>query len=686
MTRKRANRKKRKRNRPHSPVSPRTLPARPPGSEAALGEGFRLHQAGDLEGAAARYEALLERAPDHPDALHLLGVTRYQRGDFAGAESLIRRAIERNPGAASYHSNLGNALKSAGRPQEAEAAYREALEIDPRFVDALRNLGIVLSGMGRHSEALEILDRALVHHPGHSAILLARGNALRMLGKPAEALSAYDAALAAEPELSEALCGKACALRDLGQYEEALSVFKETVRRNPRYADAFNNLGNLFKDMGKIDDAAAAYARAVRLRPDYVLAHVNLGNIRNDQGRVDDAIAAYREARRLAPGLPWAAAGEAKALMKRGDFEAALALIRPLVEAGGDNYDVAIAYAQLARRFGHHSEAIGLLERILAGNPADVDQRRQLHFSLAALLDRAGRYDEAFDHCRRANRLRPPRFDPARHEQAVTSLIHHFDGGYEARLPRAVNRSETPVFIVGMPRSGTSLVEQILASHPRAHGAGELPDIPKIARNLPGNLGGGLPYPACLSRMSVRNMDAAAQHYLARLRRLAPAARRVTDKMPQNFFHLGLLSLMFPGCRVVHCVRNPADTALSIYFQNFSGGLAYAFDLENIADYYLQYRRLMAHWREVLPLPVLDVGYEDLVARQEAVSREMIAFLGLDWDERCLDFHRTRRDVSTASVQQVREPIYRGSVERWRRYEKHLGPLLDRFRECHVET
>ena len=686
MARKHASRKKRKRTRSPSPGATGALPAGVPGPEAALREGFRLHQAGDLEGAAARYEALLERAPDHPDALHLLGVTRYQEGDFAEAESLIRRAIERNPGAASYRSNLGNALKSAGRPREAETAYREALEIDPRFVDALRNLGIVLSGMGRHSEALEILDRALVHHPGHFAILLARGNALRMLGKPAEAVAAYDAALAAEPGHAEALCGKACALRDRGEYEDALSVFKEALRRNPRYADAFNNLGNLFKDMGKIDDAVAAYARAVRLRPDYVLAHVNLGNIRNDQGRVEEAIAAYREARRLAPGLPWAAAGEAKALMKRGDFEAALALIRPAVEADGDNYDVAIAYAQLARRFGHHSEAIGLLERILAGNPADIDQRRQLHFSLAALLDRAGRFDEAFDHCRRANRLRPPRFDPARHEQAVTSLIHHFDAGYEARLPRAVNRSETPVFIVGMPRSGTSLVEQILASHPRAHGAGELPDIPKIARDLSGNLGGGPPYPACLSRMSSRNMDAAAQHYLARLRRLAPEARRVTDKMPQNFFHLGLLSLMFPGCRIVHCVRNPADTALSIYFQNFSGGLAYAFDLENIAAYYVQYRRLMAHWRAVLPIPVLDVRYEDLVARQEAVSREMIAFLGLDWDDRCLEFHRTRRDVSTASVQQVREPIYRGSVERWRRYEKHLGPLLDRFRECHVET
>jgi len=235
---------------------------------------------------------------------------------------------------------------------------------------------------------------------------------------------------------------------------------------------------------------------------------------------------------------------------------------------------------------------------------------------------------------------------------------------------------------VGMPRSGTTLVEQIIASHPRAFGAGELGDIGQIAQAMPRLLGLGGSYPGCLREASVAGMDAIAEKHLGRLGEMAPGALRVADKMPGNFQHLGLINLLFPGARVIHCTRHPMDTCFSIYATRLSPQHPYANDLEDIAFYYGQYRRIMAHWRTVVDLPMLEVRYEDLVANQEARTRELIAFLGLEWDEACLRFHETKRVVTTASVDQVKRAMYDTSIGRWKRYERHLGPLraaLERF-------
>lgn len=653
-------------------------------ADEKIQDAFRIHQDGNIDEAISVYRGVLSISPDHPDALHLLGVAMYQKGDLERSEELIRRAIHFNPGVAFFYSNLGNTLKTGGKPQEAVLAYQQALELDADCVDALFNLGVTLHHLARHSEALNFLERVIALKPDHVAAHVFTGAAWRGLGKPEQALLAYQQALQLEPDHVEAICGKAAALKDTGRLEEALELYRKAIRIHPKNPEGFSNLGNLLKDMGKMDDAVAAYRQAVHIRPDFLCARINLANVLNDQGLLDAALSEYRKARRLRPDCPWSAAGEAKVLMKRGDFDGALELIQPLVRSGSENYDVAVAYAQLARRFNHYDEAVALLKRLLQAGPSDVDQLRQIHFSLGGLLDRLGRYDDAFSHFKSANRLRPPRFDPHRHEQSVAALIQVFDSEYWNRFSRAVNRSEIPVFIIGMPRSGTSLVEQIVAAHPSVYGAGELPFIPKLVRDLPKNLKTERPYPGCMPAMTPKVMDALAQFYLGRLRRISKTARQITDKMPQNFFHLGIISLMFPKSRVIHCTRNPMDTALSIYFQNFSGGLAFAFNLDDIVAYYRQYQRLMSHWKRVLKIPVMEVRYEELVGRQEKISRDIIAFLGLTWDNRCLNFHQIRRDVGTASFQQVREPIFHNSVGRWRNYEPHIGLLIDSFKEYHA--
>jgi hypothetical protein len=248
-----------------------------------------------------------------------------------------------------------------------------------------------------------------------------------------------------------------------------------------------------------------------------------------------------------------------------------------------------------------------------------------------------------------------------------------------AELPRADNRSEQPVFIVGMPRSGTSLVEQILSCHRGVHAAGELRDVGKLVASL------GLRFQGeddVLPGLDSGSLNAAAGRHLERLRGLGGNAKRLTDKMPYNFLHLGLISLLFPRARVIHCLRDPIDTCLSCYFQNFATGNFFSFDLGNAGLYYRQYERLMAHWRTVLDKPILEVRYEEHVAEPEKVCREMLDFLDLDWDPACLRFHESRRFTNTASRDQVRKPIYTSSSGRWQRYERHLGPLLEALAEA----
>jgi hypothetical protein len=237
------------------------------------------------------------------------------------------------------------------------------------------------------------------------------------------------------------------------------------------------------------------------------------------------------------------------------------------------------------------------------------------------------------------------------------------------------------VFIVGMVRSGTSLVEQILSSHPDVHGAGELPDIIQITNGLQDFLGASAPYPECLSLLKQEHLDALAQHYLEHLKQISPDARRVVDKMPGNFMHLGLIEMLFPEARVIHCMRDPVDTCLSAYFQDFSRSHPYAYDLSNLGAFYRAYLKVMAHWRKILRLPLFELQYEDLIANQEQVSRALIEFCGLEWDDRCLQFHETQRFVGTASYDQVNRPLYKQSVARWKRYERHLGPLLAALKE-----
>ncbi|MDH3412537.1 MAG: sulfotransferase, partial [Gammaproteobacteria bacterium] len=303
--------------------------------------------------------------------------------------------------------------------------------------------------------------------------------------------------------------------------------------------------------------------------------------------------------------------------------------------------------------------------------------RGDLHFALGKINDDCGRYAEAFDHYQKANAERAARikFDVDAAKAEVTRLMQIFDTGFFNQRSDYGDSSELPVFIVGMPRSGTTLVEQILSAHPEVHAAGELMDINELAGGLRRRLSSSADYPECVEKIDAATSRKLAGEYLSGLRRRDPNALRITDKLPGNYMLLGLIALLLPRARIIYCRRHPLDVALSIYFTDFRAGHHYSYALEHIAAHFSQFTRLMDHWGRVIPAPMLEVRYEQVVAEPDAQIRRLLEFLGLDWDARCLEFQKVNRPVHTASAWQVRQPLYASSVARWQRYAQHLGVL-----------
>jgi Flp pilus assembly protein TadD len=543
-----------------------------------------------------------------------LGTALLDLGRAEQAAEALRRAVEISPNDPEAHNNLANALAELGEGEAAESGYLSALALRPDYAEAHMNLGILLARSGRDSEAEGCYRTAVATDPDFLAARLQLARYLRRVGRPEQALKALREATALHPDHAEAQNDLGRCLVELGRSEEALGPYRRAVEIKADFAEAHFNMGVCLQSLGRFDEAVAAHQRALALRPDLAEAHYNLSLIARE--RVGD-------------------------------------------------------------------DEVARLEALLAGADLAEEVHVNASFALAAILQGRGEADRAFAHYRRGNDLKAGSlpFDAERYVDYVERLIATFDAAFFASHAGPGTTwgaaSDLPVFIVGMPRSGTTLVEQILASHPAVHGAGELEEIRRMVDDLPERLGGGTRFPECAAEIGDELAPALAGEYLGGLRRRSPDAARVTDKMTGNYLRLGLIARLLPGAKVIHCQRDPLDTCLSCYFQNFASGLSFTYDLGHLGLVYRQYERLMAHWREVLPLPILDLRYEDLIADQEAVSRRLVAFCGLPWDETCLRFQDAARQVRTASFWQVRQPLYASSVGRWRSFAEHLGPLFE---------
>ena len=643
----------------------------PRDAEAHANLGNALLRSARLEEAAASYGRALEIRPRFPEVCNNLGNALRGLGRPDEAVARYRQAIEAKPDFAEAHSNLGNALRGLGKPDQAAACYQRALEIKPHNPPAWNNLGNALFDLQRFGEAAASYRRALEIKPDFAEAHSNLGNALRRLGQLEAAVASYGLALALKPDFAGAHSNLGDTLRDLGKLADAEASCRRAVELAPDLAGVHNSLGNVLKDLGRLDEAEAGYRRALALEPRFADALINLSLLLRQRGLAAEAEACCRAALEAKPDAAPAFVLLAELRADEGEFAQAEGLFQRAVGLDADSPEAWAGMAYL-RKMTDGDAAWALQAQRVAKRGLPPRQEVYLRFAIGKYFDDVRNYPEAFANFRRAHELNADygaKYDQRQQTLAVDRLMGSYDGVWARAIRSAESDAARAVFIVGMPRSGTTLAEQILASHPAVFGAGELPFWRDAALDFRSAMDGGKARGDIVPRLGLE--------YLELLKNLSAQAQRVVDKMPANFWCLGLIHEALPDSRIIHMQRDPVDTCLSIYFQHFKSALSYADDLQDLAHFYGEYRRIMSHWRAMLPAQaMLEVPYESLVADQETWSRKMLQFVGLSWDPRCLDFHETSRSVMTASKWQVRQKMNRSSIERWRNYEQFIGPLL----------
>ena len=629
---------------------------------------------GDLKGARGHYRRLLEQQPDHADGLFALASLEIAARRPRDAEMLFRQLLDLQPRLAEAHIGLARAMWQNGKQPGAESELRIAVDLEPESALIWREAGILLGRMNHPYEAEYALIRSSRLAPDDARCLEGLGRVFTALGKHKEAEKVLRRAIELGPGLASPRIELAALLKNIGRQAEAFDWLEEGHRLNPSDGRGLHLLGQIYLEQGLVDAALELLERAVVALPKDTDVLTNLGLARQTAGKFAEVETCYRKALEIDPEHIGALRGMGRLLELGRQADEGIALLSPHALSPRPDGELLAVFGRLLQQNGRDQEATELLESNL-DRMGGASDRIFVLFQLAAFHDSAGQWDRAFDCCEEANSLKNAGFDPLHYRALVDRLMQAFDEQRLRGLPRSGNEDARPVLVVGMPRSGTSLVEQIVASHPLAHGAGELGDIGHLALATRRD---GLEYPESATRLDSETLTSMAGVYLKKLDEIAPSAVRVTDKMWQNFEFLGLASLMLPAARVIHCERDALDTGISCFFQHFFGaGAPFIYDLKHIGAYYREYQRIMAHWEKALDLPMLTMRYENLVRSPEKEIRRLLDFLDLPWDDACMRFHETERVVGTASYAQVRRPLYESSIGRHKHYQHRLDSLRD---------
>lgn len=638
---------------------------------------FGAHRSGDLNCAESLYQQILSAEPENVHVAHLLGVIALQKGEFQQACELIEAAIDRDPVHAPFHCNLGEAYRLLGELDKAEKCFLAALEREPGYPQALTNLGTTLHQRGHYAQAAtrfqQLLDTAGPSADSYNDLGLAQ----LASGAVDEAVSSFRKAVELNPHYPAANNNLSAALLEKNDFEAAATLLDDVVGTNPGFADAWCNLARARLGQSKHKAAEECALRAIELNSEQAKFHFVLGMVLGDAGRTAEAESAFMRSLELAPEEAATHRALGSVLVRMGRFAQGAASLRSAIALDPDQ---TLAYEELSKVHTYCIDDLPEIERLeqLAEHlSADTLKRASLEFALAKMLEDCNEFDRSFLHLRAANELKKSqvRFDAAGLWQTLEETKRAVTRELIEQKAHFGLDTEIPILIVGMPRSGTTLVEQILASHPQVSGAGEAGYVNDVARDLAREL--GVSYPDCLRNLSEPVVKELATGYLNMLEQIRGDARYVTDKRPHSFVHLGLFSILFPKGRIIHCVRDPRDTCFSIYSNNFAKENEFAYDLEHVAEFYRFYRLIMEHWQSALPDKIFHVTYEELVENQARVSRELLEHCELPWDDRCLRPHETVREIRSLSIWQVRQPVYASSVARWQRFEQHLGPLIN---------
>ncbi|MBB6253731.1 tetratricopeptide repeat-containing sulfotransferase family protein [Nitrospirillum iridis] len=676
--------------------------------EQALGQAHAHWNAGQADQAERLCQHVLALWPGQSDALHLMGLMAHAYGNLDLAIDHLRRACQAPRVPAVYLSNLGEMCRQRGLLAEAEVAARRAVTMDNALVAGWNNLGIILQEAGKLEDSLSCLERVVALQPTYAEAHNNLGNTLKRMGRLDQARQRYEYALSLTPAYAEAQSNLANLLNDLGRPDEALAAARKAIDLNPRLSDAYINAAAVelgrnrneealrwidallsyaplhagaltvrataLRHLERLEEALADARRAVAAQADNGEAQNVLGEVLQALGHPEEALVAFDKAAKTLGFAP------EKALINRG----------VLFMERGDKVQAKAAFDQVVAQFPRSASAwfnLSDLHRFQAGDPAiakmesllygpdsvqSQTDRTALNFALGKAWMDLGDGERAFAHLNEGNRQKRATFayDAAATSRWMADIATSFPAAAFQGPKSAVAGSDLAVFVLGMPRSGTTLIEQILASHPAVTAAGELSAL----NNLVNQLG---PYPQIAGHLTPEILGGLGQRYLDVIRPLAGSHRRVVDKMPSNFLFSGLINLALPDARIIHVRRDPVDTCLSCYTKLFTREQLFTYDLAELGQFHRAYERLMDHWRAVLPADrFLEVQYEAVVDDLEGQSRRMVEFCGLAWDPVCLDFHTTQRTIRTASLNQVRQPLFRSSIGRWKPFAAQLTPLL----------
>jgi tetratricopeptide (TPR) repeat protein len=594
------------------------------------------HQNGRYDDAEKLAKSITQQFPEHQFGWKVLGAVIKQTGRINESLFANQKSVQLSPQDAEAHYNLGNTLKELGRLDEAEASYKQAIALKPELVLAYSNLGDTLRELGRLDESETSLRQAIALNPDYAEAHSNLGNTLQELGRLDGALASYTQAIALKPDLAEAHSNLGKMLKELGRLDEAEASYRKAVALKPDLALAHSNLGNTLRELGRLDESETSLRQAIALKPDYAEAHYNLGITLKELGRLDEVEASYTQS--IAFKSDYAEAHRALTLVKN---------------------------------FESKDEQYSKMQELYLDENISQEERCHINFGLAKACEDLGDFEQAFTHYSEGNALRKKllNYDINQDEKLFRKIKDNYPRiEHNSLAPNKLSKNLIPVFIVGMPRSGTTLVEQIISSHSKVTGAGEL----NFAAQFGANIGTGITESNNEILLEFRSK------YLTELNRIYNKNMIITDKMPQNFRYIGLLAAALPEAKIIHVKRNPAAVCWANYKQYFvSNSIGYCYAIDDVISYHKLYENLMGFWMNTLSNRIYNLDYEQLTVNQDRETRQLIEYLGLDWDEKCLSPQNNTRSVATASNIQVRKKVYRGSSEQWRKYQPFLNGALD---------
>jgi tetratricopeptide (TPR) repeat protein len=588
------------------------------------------------------------------------------------------QAKNRNSTDANLNYRIGTNYLRHGNHDLALEHLLIAVNLKHDYFEAHSNIAYIYRISGEIGKAIEYYKNALKYAPDNAIILNNYGLALQDYGNFDLATQQHLRATEINNQYPDAFYGLGCAYQASGYYKKAIEMFQHATLLKPDYRESYHALGNAYRNLGMHEEAVLSLTRALSLSPNFVEAIISLASSYMSIGNHEEALVLADRALRIQTENYDAISLKANILKRIGKDQEAVDMLTPYVGRSHVPASIAFTYANVCSDKQDQGMAIEIVKRVLNSDKTlTTAMKMKLYFAIGKIFDSNKKYSEAFKYYHQGNALNREKFDRFKH----ISLISGIMGVYTSDNIKYMNKSSVgtaqPCFVVGMPRSGTTLIEQIIDSHPDAIGAGELQLIPRLISSINEECDIASTWPYCATELTVVQLESLATDYITQAYESIPFNKFLVDKLPANYLYLGLIEQLFPEAKIIHCTRNPLDTCLSCYFQNFSRSHPYTYNLNDLAFYYNSYRQLMKHWENVSSLSIHTIEYENLVESPEDAVRRLLEFCGLEWDSRCLDFHNNKRYVGTASYEQVSKPLYQKSVGRWRHYKAHIRPLID---------